>query len=224
MRMIVKIVILVAFSSSLFAQDWKETLDLAREKYRSKEYSKSCELYCKAAKSAPKEINLANEIAQAAYKSKDYSTALANYSLLEKKKVKNKSAIQHNLGNSFYQQKEYSRAIDSYKNALRLNPSDQETRYNLALAMSKQNKNKKKPKQNQSNQNQPPNQSPPSQKQKNKPKDKPSDSPQSNQNKMIPKDKTDRMLDDLMKQEMNTKKNKNKTNATPNNSNNGKDW
>ena len=40
----------------------------------------------------------------------------------------------HNLGNSFMKKEMCSEAVDSYKNALRNNPSDDETRYNLALA------------------------------------------------------------------------------------------
>jgi tetratricopeptide (TPR) repeat protein len=128
------------------------------------------------------------------------------------------------LGNSFFQQKEYSKAIESYKKALRLNPNDQATRYNLALALSKKNDHKKKPKQNNSKQNQPQPQNPPPASKKEQKKNQPSESPQPNQNQSIKKDQTDRMLDDLMKQEMNTKKNKNKANTSPNNSTYGKDW
>lgn len=40
----------------------------------------------------------------------------------------------HNLGNTLMQQKDYAGAVEAYKNALRNNPTDDETRYNLALA------------------------------------------------------------------------------------------
>ena len=40
----------------------------------------------------------------------------------------------HNLGNTFMNDKKYQEAVDAYKNALRNNPTDDETRYNLALA------------------------------------------------------------------------------------------
>ncbi len=40
----------------------------------------------------------------------------------------------HNLGNTFMNEKKYQEAVEAYKNALRNNPSDDETRYNLALA------------------------------------------------------------------------------------------
>ncbi|GAA0872651.1 hypothetical protein GCM10009117_17980 [Gangjinia marincola] len=42
----------------------------------------------------------------------------------------------HNQGNTFMKQKQYDKAVEAYKNALRNNPTDDETRYNLALAKS----------------------------------------------------------------------------------------
>ncbi|MFD1094641.1 tetratricopeptide repeat protein [Salegentibacter chungangensis] len=45
-----------------------------------------------------------------------------------------KHRIFHNLGNSYMKQKNYQAAVEAYKNALRNVPSDEETRYNLALA------------------------------------------------------------------------------------------
>jgi len=40
----------------------------------------------------------------------------------------------HNMGNVFMKTQEYDKAVESYKNALRNNPKDEETRYNYALA------------------------------------------------------------------------------------------
>ncbi|MFO7721365.1 MAG: tetratricopeptide repeat protein [Gillisia sp.] len=50
----------------------------------------------------------------------------------ETKEAKHKTF--HNLGNTFMKQKNYKGAVEAYKDALRNNPSDEETRYNLALA------------------------------------------------------------------------------------------
>ena len=44
----------------------------------------------------------------------------------------------HNLGNSFFASQQFDKAIDAYKRSLRLNPSDDETRYNLVKAMQQQ--------------------------------------------------------------------------------------
>ncbi|MDT0294501.1 tetratricopeptide repeat protein [Mesonia ostreae] len=40
----------------------------------------------------------------------------------------------HNQGNAYMKQKEYEPAVEAFKNALRNNPQDDQTRYNLALA------------------------------------------------------------------------------------------
>lgn len=54
-----------------------------------------------------------------------------------------KHQIYHNLGNSYMQKKDYSSAVEAYKNALRNDPSDDETRYNLALAKQKEEEEQK---------------------------------------------------------------------------------
>ncbi len=58
-----------------------------------------------------------------------------------------KHAAYHNLGNSHMGTGELEKAIEAYKNALRNNPTDYQTRYNLALAKkAKQEQDKNKPK------------------------------------------------------------------------------
>ncbi len=51
------------------------------------------------------------------------------------KSLKHKSY--HNLGNIMMEEEQYQMAVDAYKDALRNNPTDEETRYNLAYAKSK---------------------------------------------------------------------------------------
>jgi len=45
-----------------------------------------------------------------------------------------KHKLFHNIGNILYKNKRCKEAVDAYKNALRNNPQDNETRYNFALA------------------------------------------------------------------------------------------
>ncbi|MAY21967.1 MAG: hypothetical protein CMC74_04230 [Flavobacteriaceae bacterium] len=47
----------------------------------------------------------------------------------------------HNLGNTFMNAKQYQEAVEAYKSALRNDPTDDETRYNLALAKEMLEKN-----------------------------------------------------------------------------------
>lgn len=52
-----------------------------------------------------------------------------------------KHKIWHNIGNSLLENKQYEEAVEAYKNALRNDPTDDETRYNLALAKKEQDEN-----------------------------------------------------------------------------------
>jgi len=62
-----------------------------------------------------------------------------------------RAAAYHNLGNCLLQSDNLQGAIEAYKNALRNNPNDLETKYNLAWA---QDKMKQQQNENQQNQNQ----------------------------------------------------------------------
>ncbi len=46
----------------------------------------------------------------------------------------NLAQIYHNMGVIFHSQKDYAKAVEAYKESLRNNPKDDETRYNFALA------------------------------------------------------------------------------------------
>merc|ERR1711916_287020 len=48
-----------------------------------------------------------------------------------------KAEVFHNLGNSFLEAKKYQESIEAYKNALRNNPRDMDSKYNLEYARKK---------------------------------------------------------------------------------------
>lgn len=65
--------------------------------------------------------------------------------------------IYHNMGVIFQSQKDYAKAVEAYKQSLRNNPKDDETRYNLALAqkmLKDQQQNQQNRQQNQDDQQQ----------------------------------------------------------------------
>lgn len=75
----------------------------------------------------------------ALYAQEKYEETVKQYeSLLDATKEESKTAqIWHNIGNSLLEAGQYAPSIEAYKNSLRKNPSDQETRYNLAYALQK---------------------------------------------------------------------------------------
>ena len=201
-----------------YAQDLSSDLKDAREFFQKKSYDNAYKVYLKIDKKLKNKNPYFNEIGQAAYKAKDYTKA-SSYFLKAKKSNKSKQSkidLNYNLGNSYYQQKEYQKAIESYKNVLRKKPNDEQTRYNLALAMKQLKKNQ----QNQKSPQPPSPQKPPT----TPPQNKKDDSNKSNNNSSISDQKTDQMLDDLMKKEMDTKKKKTKNKPALNHSQTGKDW
>lgn len=50
---------------------------------------------------------------------------------------KDEAKLYHNLGNSFLETNKLQESIEAYKRSLRLNPEDEDTRYNLAYALEK---------------------------------------------------------------------------------------
>jgi tetratricopeptide (TPR) repeat protein len=141
--------------------------------------------------------NTANSILQ----QKRYKEAIAQYDFLIKNAKNNRLKAQsyHNIGNAYMELKNYQKAVDAYKNSLRKNPKDEETRYNLALAQkllknqqNNQNKNdkNKENKDKKNNQNKDKNKEKNKDKKDNKEKDKDNkDKKDKDQNKDKKKDK-----------------------------------
>ena len=77
-------------------------------------------------------FNLSNEYYTGGYFDDAISRQLEAIKLAKNKIEKHKAY--HNLGNSFMKKEMCSEAVSAYKSALRNNPNDDETRYNLALA------------------------------------------------------------------------------------------
>ena len=93
----------------------------------------------KDGENATAKYNLGN----AYYKNESYQEAFSRYkqaSEVAMTKPEKHSAF-HNMGNIFMKNKEYGKAVEAYKRALRNDPTDDETRYNLALAKDMLEKN-----------------------------------------------------------------------------------
>ena len=124
---------------------------------------KESQTFVKKAEKAKKDGNFAE--AEADYRramGKNYNNAEAHYNLGHLygdkdmdadgmsqlfKAVKNtkdrslRHKAYHNMGNAFMKQEDYAQAVNAYKDALRNDPTDDETRYNLAIAKKKLEEN-----------------------------------------------------------------------------------
>lgn len=200
-KIILFTIILFSFFAKAQKKEKDKTLPKGNEAFAEKKYTEAEADYrisqSKFNKKAISTYNLANSI----YKQKQVLESKYQYiNALKKAKTKTeKHRIYHNVGNCLMAEKEYSGAVEAYKNALRNNPLDDETRYNYALAKQflkdnppKQNDDKGKDKKNQKNEQK-------QDKDKDKNKDK-------NKNKEGDKDK------DKQNQEGNKKKDKENSN------------
>ncbi len=144
-KIIVYILILVPFVAG--AQKKDKNIPKGNDFFMDNKYSDAEADYRISESLNPKNsiasYNLGNSIYkqnQAAESKYHYLKAIKN----AKTKAEKHKAF-HNLGNTFMKSKAYSAAVEAYKNALRNDPSDEESRYNLALAkkMHKENPPKK---------------------------------------------------------------------------------
>ncbi|MDE5759865.1 MAG: tetratricopeptide repeat protein [Bacteroides sp.] len=97
-------------------------------------------------------FNLGNTLAQQ-NKLQEAMEQYVGATKIEKDKS-NLAQIYHNMGVIFHSQKDYAKAVEAYKQSLRNNPKDDETRYNLALAQKMLNDQQQNQDQNQDQQNQ----------------------------------------------------------------------
>ena len=143
MMMRSKYLLSILFASLFCLPMWgqKQVRDLTRsgnKLYRSKEYSKAEIDYRKALevnKSDPTTIfNLANVLYRTdrgEEAGKLYQSLAPHLSLLSPTEA---ADLTHNAGNTAFRAKQLEQAIEYYKESLRRRPSDEDTRYNLALA------------------------------------------------------------------------------------------
>lgn len=135
--------ILLTLSLAVSAQEKDKTMPKANEEYSEKKFVEAEANYRISNSKFPKRtvapFNLGNSI----YKQNQNAEAKFAYAkAIENTKSRTqKHKIYHNLGNVFMNEKNYTNAVEAYKNALRNNPSDEETRYNYALAKKKLKEN-----------------------------------------------------------------------------------
>lgn len=147
------ICLLLGLATSVYAQ--KEERDFIRRGnrlYKDSVFVDAEVNYRKALEANPKStvsmFNLGNTLLQQ-NKVKEAMEQYVAASQIEKNKD-NLAQIYHNMGVIFQSQEDYAKAVEAYKESLRNNPKDDETRYNLALAQ----KMLKDQQQNQQNQDQ----------------------------------------------------------------------
>ena len=143
MRKILYIVLLLN-SVLIFGQEKDKNLYNGNQSFKEKKYADAeADFRVTESKKSPKKATAGYNLGNSVYRQNQQGEAQIKYiQALEHAKTKEeKHRIYHNLGNTFMLDKNYEAAAEAYKNALRNNPNDEETRYNYALAKRKKKDN-----------------------------------------------------------------------------------
>ena len=141
---IISIGLLLAAGSASAQKAERSNIRQGNRLYRNEKYTESEIAYRKGLTVNPRSVEAAYNLGNALYKQKKYPEAAEQYMQIVGRREqlladnpangRRLAEVYHNLGNIQMQGKDYAKSVEAYKQSLRLNPKDDETRYNLALA------------------------------------------------------------------------------------------
>lgn len=162
------VAILLLFSVSLSAQkEVRQNVRNGNKAYKQEKYSEASKFYNDALTENPASPEANFNVGSTLYRQKQWDKSVGSYKTfleVEKENPVKISAAWHNIGNALLQKKELQQSMEAYKMALRLNPSDEDARYNLAVVQKmiqdqqqENQQNQQQQQQDQDRQNQPQN-------------------------------------------------------------------
>ncbi|MBR1687370.1 MAG: VWA domain-containing protein [Prevotella sp.] len=143
------LLLLLAVSTAASAQNDRQLVRKGNRQFHSGQYPDAETLYRKAVEKNPRNPQAVYNLGNALMAQKKDSAAVQQFESAAKLETNpmRRALAYHNIGVICQSHRMYGEAIEAYKKALRHNPNDDETRYNLALC-------KRQQKQQQQNQNQ----------------------------------------------------------------------
>ena len=224
----VAIMLLFLTALSVTAQTDRQYIRQGNKLFRMGDYPNAEVSYRKAIEQNPKNpqasFNLGNAL-MAQKKDSAAVTQFENASRLETNPLRKAQSF-HNIGVICQTHKMYGEAIEAYKNALRLNPNDDETRYNLVLCKhQKQKQDQQKQNQGQNNDDQKKDDQKKDDQQKDQNSDKQDDKKQQEQQKpQMSKDNAEQLLNAAIQNEKQTQDKLKKAQQQPQRRANQKNW
>jgi Ca-activated chloride channel family protein len=140
------ILLLLLIPSLSFTQSKDNLIRKGNDAYAEKKYDVAAENYLKATAKDPANEKAFFNLGNALYKKGKAEEAVQAYesSILHSKGTTDKSAAWYNKGVVLQNDKKLAECIDAYKNALKLNPADEDARLNLQKALLKQKQEQQK--------------------------------------------------------------------------------
>ena len=221
------LLLLVTVTAS--AQTDRQYIREGNKQFRMGDFAKAEVSYRKAVEKNPKNPQAAFNLGNALMAQKKDSAAVQQFEQSARMETNplRKSAAYHNTGVICQTHKMYDEAIEAYKNALRNNPNDDETRYNLVLCKHLKKKQDQKNQQNQQNKDDKNKQDDKKDQNKdqNKDKDKNDDKKQDQQQKpQMSKDNAEQLLNAAIQNEKMTQDKMKKQQQQPQRRNVLKNW
>ncbi|NCS80890.1 MAG: hypothetical protein COW85_03525 [Ignavibacteria bacterium CG22_combo_CG10-13_8_21_14_all_37_15] len=142
------VVLLLALSNSGYSQSLRSLNNDGVEQFNQKKFGDSEINFRKGIEKDSAAVIPYFNLGDSYYKQKKYDEAMKAYqSVLSKTKDKElKGKAFYNIGNSLLENDKLKESIEAYKNSLKMNPKDDEAKYNLSYALKKlrQEENQKK--------------------------------------------------------------------------------
>jgi tetratricopeptide (TPR) repeat protein len=147
-------IFLILLSSSTFSQSNRSTINDGVDKYEEKKYTDAEVDFRKVVENSPKNFEANFNLGTSYYKQEKYEDAIKSFtgSLESAENKESRAKVFHNIGNSLLKSNKLEESVEAYKTALKFNPNDQDTKYNLSYAL-EMLKNKDKNKQDKNDQN-----------------------------------------------------------------------
>lgn len=141
--------IVLLINCSAVAQEERSLARKGNQAYKDEAYSEAEVKFRKSLKKGSDFNKARYNLANTLVKQERYKQAAEKFNQVvqnaDNEDVKAKAY--HNMGNAFLKAKKLDKSIKAYKNALRLNPQNEDARYNLSYALKKRKKQQKQQKQ-----------------------------------------------------------------------------
>jgi len=187
MRQFTIIIFLICSASAGFSQNEVKLIRKGNSQFKKGDFKEAEINYRKSLELNNNSIKGEFNLGDALYSQKNYDESAQVFDRIREKITDNgqKSDVYHNLGNSLLESDKYKESIEAYKHALRNNPNDMDTKYNLEYAKQKLKEEEDKKQDQQDNKDQ----------DKNKDKDQPKEDQKQDQDQKDKQDQQDQKQD-----------------------------
>jgi Ca-activated chloride channel family protein len=131
------ITLIFMYGSLIFAQSTRSLVNDGVELYNKKKYSDAEVNFKKGSEKNPQNFEAKFNLGDTYYKQQRYDEAMKSFqsAFVDAKDDLEKAKLYYNIGNSLLKSQKIKESVGAYKESLKLNPTDQQAKYNLSYAL-----------------------------------------------------------------------------------------